>query len=153
MQRLYFKQDLPISLDEAWDFFSNPANLSQITPKSMDFNIISGQTSEMYPGQIITYTVRPLAGIKTNWVTEISHISKPNYFIDTQLSGPYKTWHHQHFFKEIQGGVQMEDILHYEVPFGWLGDIVNRVIIRNKVKGIFEHRYNVLSNRFVNRTE
>lgn len=148
MHRLHFKQALPIGLDEAWGFFSNPGNLSKITPTSMDFNIISGQSSDMYPGQVITYTVRPLAGIKTKWVTEISQIAKPNYFVDTQLSGPYKVWHHQHLFRKIENGVLMEDILHYEVPFGWLGDIVNQLIIRKKVQHIFEHRRAVLNERF-----
>lgn len=148
MHKLQFEQKLPIGLEAAWDFFSNPANLSKITPQSMDFKILSGHSERMYPGQVITYTVRPLAGIKTSWVTEITQVSRPHFFIDSQLSGPYKVWHHQHHFEATAGGVLMTDVLHYEVPLGWLGDLINLLLIRKKVKRIFEHRREVLTRRF-----
>ena len=148
MHRLHCKQLLPISLDEAWEFFSAPQNLAKITPPEMGFIIHSGAERKMYPGQIIQYTVKPLAGIPMNWVTEITTVNAPHLFVDTQLSGPYIHWHHQHFFKEIEGGVEMEDIVHYQLPLGIVGDLVNRLMVRKRVEGIFKYREKVLKEKF-----
>ena len=109
---LHATQKLPISLEEAWEFLSNPANLKVITPDYMTFKIISGADRPMYAGQIIEYIVTPLLGIKTSWVTEITHVEPLKYFVDEQRFGPYTLWHHKHFIKEIDGGVEMEDLVH-----------------------------------------
>ncbi len=122
--QLHTTQKLPISLEEAWDFFSNPGNLKTITPDYMGFDILSGAERKMYPGQIIEYIVTPIAGIKTGWVTEITHVKDKAYFVDEQRYGPYSLWHHKHFFEEIPGGVKMDDLLHYKLPFGFLGQMV-----------------------------
>lgn len=149
MQELYFTQQLPITLDEAWLFFSNPANLKEITPAHMDFVVTSKHHGEkMYPGQIIRYIVKPVLGIPLNWCTEITHVVDRKYFIDEQRFGPYAFWHHQHHFAEVEGGVVMTDILNYKVPLGFLGDIADAVFINNEVKGIFEYRKKVLTERF-----
>ncbi len=107
-------------MEEAWDFISNPANLKTITPDYMGFEILSGADRTMYPGQIIQYIVTPLLGLKTKWVTEITHVAEKQYFVDEQRFGPYALWHHKHFIKEIANGVEMEDIIDYKVPFGWV---------------------------------
>lgn len=146
--KLHKKQFLPIDIHLAWEFFSSPLNLSKITPSYMDFRITSDLPEEMYEGMIITYKVKPLAGIAVNWVTEISHIRKPYFFIDTQLSGPYKLWHHQHIFKEVENGIEMEDIVHYKLPFGILGNIANFLFVRRQLEGIFNYRKKVLSEIF-----
>jgi len=148
MHRLHCKQLLPISLEEAWEFFSAPQNLAKITPPEMGFVIHSGAERKMYAGQIIQYTVKPLAGIPMNWVTEITTVNAPHHFVDTQLSGPYVHWHHQHFFKAIDGGVEMEDIVHYELPLGILGNLAHRLFVRKKVENIFNFREEVLRERF-----
>lgn len=148
MHRLHSTQSLPISLDEAWEFFSAPQNLAKITPPEMGFIIHSGAERKMYAGQIIQYTVKPLAGIPMKWVTEISAVNEPHHFVDTQLSGPYVNWHHQHFFRAIKGGVEMEDIVHYRLPLGFLGDIVHWMFVRKKVQQIFTYREKVLKERF-----
>ncbi len=149
MQELYFTQQLPITLDEAWLFFSNPANLKEITPAHMDFVVTSKHHGEkMYPGQIIRYIVKPVLGIPLNWCTEITHVVDRKYFIDEQRFGPYAFWHHQHHFAEVDGGVVMTDILNYKVPLGFLGDIADAVFINNEVKVIFEYRKKVLTERF-----
>jgi len=118
-----FKQNLPISLAEAWDFFSSPLNLSKITPQDMTFKVTSdlNENTKMYPGMIITYKVSPLFGINLNWMTEITQVMPEKYFIDEQRFGPFKFWHHQHHFKSIPGGVEMTDILTYGLPFGIIG--------------------------------
>lgn len=146
--KLYKKQFLPIDINIAWEFFSSPKNLSKITPSYMDFQITSELPEEMYEGMIITYTVKPVAGIPVNWVTEISHIRKPYFFIDTQLSGPYKLWHHQHIFKEVNNGIEMEDIVHYKLPFGIFGNIANFLFIKKQLEGIFNYRQKILSEIF-----
>jgi len=146
--KLYNKQFLPIDIKLAWEFFSSPKNLSKITPSYMDFQITSELPEEMYEGMIITYTVKPVAVIPINWVTEISHIRKPYFFIDTQLSGPYKLWHHQHLFKEVKNGIEMEDLVHYKLPFGILGNMANFLFVKKQLEGIFNYRQKILSEIF-----
>ncbi|WP_240049356.1 SRPBCC family protein [Mucilaginibacter psychrotolerans] len=127
---------------EAWDFFSSPHNLAKITPPEMDFVVTSTYNGEakMYPGMVITYKVSPLLGIKLNWMTEITHVEEGKYFVDEQRFGPYALWHHQHHFKEIPGGVEMTDLLHYAIPFGVFGQLANGLFVANKVKEVFEFR-------------
>lgn len=140
-----------VSLKEAWSFFSSPSNLKKITPSYMGFDILSNSNSDtMYPGQIIRYIVRPLAGIPMNWTTEITQVVEPLFFIDEQRQGPYKMWHHQHKFKEVENGVLMEDIVHYQAPLGFLGDIANKIVIRKKLEEIFNHRRKVINEFFNN---
>lgn len=143
-------QNLPITLQEAWDFMSSPYNLKTITPESMGFEITNGvmPTDKMYAGQLITYKVSPLAGIKMEWVTEITQVMHHQYFIDEQRFGPYSMWHHEHFLNPIEGGVQMNDLIHYKIPFGFLGNIANSLFIKNKLKEIFDFRYKKLEEIF-----
>ncbi|MES2430080.1 MAG: SRPBCC family protein [Bacteroidota bacterium] len=142
-------QKIPISLDEAWIFFSSPDNLKAITPKNIGFNIISKYHGEkMYPGQIIEYKVRPILGIPLYWMTEITHVENKKHFIDEQRYGPYSLWHHQHHFKEIEGGVEMTDIVHYKLPFGFLGDIGNTILVKHQLKKIFDYRYKKVEELF-----
>ena len=108
----------------------------------MQFEVINNENmEEIYPGQIIEYYVKPLAGIRVHWVTEITHVSEDKYFCDEQRMGPYRLWHHEHFLKNVDGGVEMTDIVHYKAPFGFLGDMVNTLIIKKKLKSIFDYRY------------
>lgn len=136
-------QKIPVSLKEAWDFFSNPANLQTITPANMGFKIISEYHGEkMYPGQVIEYKVSPIFNIPLYWMTEITHVEELNYFIDVQRKGPYALWHHQHHFKEIEGGVEMTDIVHYKNPLGFVGGIANSLFVKKQLKNIFKYRFN-----------
>ncbi len=141
-------QRLPISIEEAWDFFSSPKNLKIITPPYMGFDITSGGDEKMYAGQIITYIVKPLLGIPMEWVTEITYVQEPYYFVDEQRFGPYSLWHHKHFFKSIPGGIEMQDIVHYKIPFGPLGKLMNHLFIKHKLKEIFDFRYQILEQKF-----
>lgn len=137
---MHTKQNLPITLKEAWNFLSDPKNLQTITPDYMGFEIQSGADRPMFPGQIIQYKVSPVAGIKMGWVTEITHVKHLEYFVDEQRFGPYALWHHKHFIKEIPGGVEMEDIVDYKVPMGILGQLVHPFLVIPKLKEIFEYR-------------
>ncbi len=141
MHVLKQKTLLPISLDEAWEFFGNPSNLKKITPRYMGFDITSKQLKEqMYEGMIITYKVRPFFNIPMPWMTEITHVRHKEFFVDEQRVGPYKVWHHQHHFKEIQGGVEMLDIIDYVIPFGFLGRWLEPFLVRPRLKQIFGFR-------------
>jgi ligand-binding SRPBCC domain-containing protein len=142
-------QKLPISIEKAWIFFSNPENLSKITPPWLNFEIRTEIPKNMYAGMIITYFVRPLLNIPQTWVTEITHVDQPNYFVDEQRFGPYKMWHHEHLFYETEdGGVEMYDFISYAIPFGLLGRLMNKLIIETKIKEIFSYRRAVLKKMF-----
>lgn len=145
---LHSKQSLPISALEAWLFFSNPKNLKAITPDYMSFGIISGGDKPMFPGQIIQYIVTPVFGIKTKWVTEITHVEEQKYFVDEQRFGPYDMWLHKHFLKEISRGVEMEDIIDYKLPMGIVGQLFHPIIVKPKLTEIFEYRRKKLIELF-----
>ena len=145
---LQAKQNLPITVSEAWAFLSNPENLKIITPDYMGFHIQSGADRPMFAGQIIEYIVTPIFGIKTKWVTEITHSVDQKYFVDEQRYGPYSLWHHKHFVREIDGGVEMEDLLHYKLPFGFLGELAHLFLVKPKLDEIFEYRKNKLIELF-----
>jgi ligand-binding SRPBCC domain-containing protein len=145
---LHKKQKLPITVDEAWRFLSDPSNLKLITPQYMGFDIVSSIEKAMYPGQIIQYIVTPVLKIKTKWVTEITHVVEGKYFVDEQRFGPYALWHHKHFIYEIEGGVEMEDIIDYKLPYGWLGQLMHPVLVKPKLEEIFNFREKKLIELF-----
>lgn len=134
------EQKLPISIDKAWDFFSTPENLNEITPDDMGFTITNKPDKKMFPGQIITYKVSPLLGIKLDWMTEISYVKDNDYFVDEQRFGPYALWHHRHSFEIIDGGVLAKDEVNYKLPFGILGVIAHKLFVKKKLQSIFEYR-------------
>ena len=146
--KIHTKQKLPITIEEGWGFLSNPKNLSCITPNYMKFKITDCDFKPVYQGQIIQYTVRPLLNIPLKWVTEITHVVNENYFVDEQRFGPYSLWHHKHFLREIDGGIEMEDIIHYKIPLGFMGEFLNFLFIKNQLKEIFEYRKNKLIEIF-----
>lgn len=141
-------QKLPISPEEAWNFLSDPKNLKTITPDYMGFKIISGADRPMFAGQIIQYLVTPVAGVKTKWVTEITHVKHGEYFVDEQRYGPYALWHHKHFIKPIPGGVEMEDIIDYKLPLGFLGRLAHPILVKPKLEEIFDYRRQKLVELF-----
>src|SRR5690606_11340053 len=114
----------------------------------MGFVTLSGDDKDMFAGQIIHYHVSPLLGLKMEWVTEITHVEDKHFFVDEQRFGPYKFWHHKHFLKEIPGGVEMEDIIHYKLPMGILGKMVQPFMVKPKLEEIFEYRKNKLIELF-----
>ena len=148
LTQLFYEQRINTDIDNLWKFISSPKNLSKITPSYMDFKILSKIPDEMYEGLIISYTVKPILGVKMNWVTEITHIKDKKYFVDEQRFGPYSLWHHKHFIKEVNGGIEMEDIIHYKIPLGFIGYMMNYLIIKNKLGHIFEYRRKKLNEIF-----
>ena len=142
-------QILDISLEEAWAFFANPKNLASITPKEIGFVPITGDGKSVYPGQVFTYKISPLAGIPMRWTTEIAHVSNMAYFVDIQVSGPYAYWHHLHRFTSLNANqTKVEDTLHYAVPGGILGDWAAGWWVRKAIDQIFTYRSQQLSALF-----
>ena len=137
-----------MTLDSSWNFFSDPRNLPKITPPWLNLKITSDLPDKMYEGMIITYKVYPFLGIPSNWVTEITQVKEKNFFIDEQRFGPYKFWHHQHHFKQIDEGIEMEDIVTYALPLDPLSRPINSLFLENKVKEIFEFRKEVLKKLY-----
>lgn len=146
--RLERAQIVPISLDMCWAFFSNPRNLSVITPPWLDFSMLPETPTEVYAGLVLRYDVRPLLGIRLRWVSEITHLREPHFFVDEQRFGPYRFWHHQHIFREVDDGVEVRDIVHYSVGLGPLGRVLHALAVRRKLGEIFDYRTKVLNELF-----
>jgi ligand-binding SRPBCC domain-containing protein len=138
---LKFVQQIPVSLDEAWSFFSSPGNLARITPPEMMFRITNGAGDKsIEEGMIITYTLYPFMMLPVRWETEITSVSRPFFFEDRQKSGPYESWHHRHIFSKIDGGVEMTDILEYRLPMDYFGELVNTLIVSRRLEEVFDYR-------------
>jgi len=132
-----------------WEFMSSPKNLANVTPDYMGFEILNDlHGDKMYPGQIIEYNVKPLLGLKLHWVTEITHVQQHEFFVDEQRFGPYSFWHHKHFLKEVDGGVQMDDLIHYKLPLGFIGKIGNALFVKNQLKQVFDYRFKKVEELF-----
>lgn len=150
LYRLERIQQLPISIEKAWAFFSSPKNLTAITPPKMGFEITTdlADLDSMYAGQIIGYVVRPVLGIPLEWISEIKHVEPGRFFVDDQRFGPYSMWFHQHFFREIPGGVEMRDAVFYRLPLGWLGRLAHFLFVKKMLAGIFDYRFQKLESHF-----
>lgn len=142
------EQELPITMNEAWEFFSTPANLEKLTPKNLQFKILTCSHSSMVQGQIISYKIRLMPLVWMNWVTEITYVEEGKCFIDDQRSGPYKIWHHRHTFTETENGVLMKDQVHYLLPFGIIGKLVHLLFVKAQLKRIFQYRTTMLNEKF-----
>jgi len=148
MHQFIRKQFVKTDLQTCWDFFSSPANLKRITSSYMGFDVKTDVPSQMYEGLIIAYTVKPLLGIPVEWVTEITHVKDKTFFVDEQRKGPYTMWHHEHHFKEVEGGVEMTDIVSYIIPLGFIGKLVHPFLVKPKLEEIFAYRYKIVEEVF-----
>ena len=146
---LYSERKVTTTIDKAWDFFSQPKNLNKLTPADLNFKINSGSSSNFYEGKIITYTIKLLSIFKFNWTTEITTVEKKCFFIDKQLFGPYKLWHHEHHFKKNSDGtITIIDKVKYKLPFYILGAFIHKLFIRRKLLKIFMFRQQRINELF-----
>lgn len=147
---LSVKQKLPVSVEAGWEFLSDPTNLALITPDHMNFEITSDtkKGNKMFEGQIISYRVSLFPGVRMNWVTEITHVLEPRYFVDEQRFGPYKMWHHEHWIEEIEGGVEILDRVSYKIPLGTIGHLAQWFLVKKQLREIFEYRFYKLNEVF-----
>ncbi|MCX8524986.1 SRPBCC family protein [Chryseobacterium formosus] len=149
IHQLERQQQLNCDLETAWKFFSSANNLSEITPKDMNF-VVRTQLSEdeIYEGMVIDYYVSPLFGIKLKWQTIIVEVESNKMFTDFQNKGPFKMWHHHHFFIPNEDGVLMVDKVNYELPFGFLGEFAHKIMVKKKLENIFDFRFDFLEKKF-----
>lgn len=147
LYRLERRQVLPITLAEAWTFFSDPRNLPPITPPALHFRLTCEVPARMHPGMLVTYRLTPLPFLAIRWVTEITHVVEPYLFVDEQRFGPYRFWHHQHHFRPVAKGTEMRDLVSYVLPFGFIGRPAT-FIVRRQLANIFDFRRDYLWQRF-----
>ena len=145
--KLKFKQVINSSLDDVFSFFSNPENLSKITPEKLGFNILTPTPIKMKEGQLIDYSIK-LLGKKIRWRTIITEYIPKVKFVDQQLKGPYSMWHHTHEFRDVDGKVEMTDEIYYVMPFGILGRLVNFLFVSRDLNNIFKHRVEIINKIF-----
>ena len=146
---LKVKQKISQPIEEVWSFFATPKNLNELTPKNMNFNIISGRSDDFFPGKIISYSVNPFKFWNIKWVTEITHINKNKLFIDEQRFGPYLMWHHEHhFIKNEDGSTTIYDKVIYKIPFGIIGKIAHKLFIKKRLTEIFNFRKKRINQLF-----
>jgi len=145
---LHREQIIPAPLETVWDYFCDPLNLNEITPPDINFEIVRGGDAKMFEGQVIEYRVEFLRGIRSLWLTEISHVREGVYFVDEQRLGPYRFWYHEHGFEGCPGGTKMTDRVAYVIPFGFLGDVLNKVWIAGRLKSIFDYRRQKINELF-----
>jgi ligand-binding SRPBCC domain-containing protein len=148
MYQLKRTQFVKSDMKTCWDFFSSPKNLSVITPPTMGFIVKTEVPEKMYEGLMIAYTVKPLAGLPMQWITEIKAVKEHQFFIDEQRKGPYTIWHHEHHFKEVEGGVEMTDIVSYTLPLGFLGRLIHPFLVKPKLEQIFNYRFKKVEELF-----
>lgn len=148
MYQIKRTQFVKTDLATCWDFFSSPNNLQVITPDYMGFKVLTTVPEKMYEGLMIAYKVSPVMKIPLNWVTEIKYVHDAQFFVDEQRTGPYKMWHHEHHFKAVEGGVEMTDIVSYELPLGFLGRFAHWLFVRKQLEGIFEYRFKKVEELF-----
>lgn len=148
MYQLKRKQIIKANLETCWAFFSSPYNLKKITPTYMGFEVLTDIPEKIHEGLMIEYRVKPLLGIPTKWVSKISKVEEKKFFIDEQRSGPYKKWHHEHHFRQVDEGTEIIDIITYQMPFGLLGKIVHPFIVKKKLESIFNYRNEAIKDIF-----
>jgi ligand-binding SRPBCC domain-containing protein len=146
--QLYRQQTLTMTIQDAWSFFSSPYHLNDITPDFFHVTITSKVPEKIYAGLMISYQMKAVFGIPMSWLSEISHCNEPKRFVYEQRIGPFKFWSHEVCLTEQQNGILLEDIMFYVMPLGWLGQLINRALIADKLERIFDTRHAYLQNKF-----
>ena len=149
MHLLHREIILDAAPSEVWAFLSTPANLNELTPPDLHFQVLSEVPARMYNGLTILYEIQiPVFG-KRRWLTEIKHIEEGAFFVDEQRLGPYRLWYHQHRVEPFEGTkTKMSDRVCYQLPFGVIGALVHKLWVRKMLDAIFDYRAQRLVERF-----
>lgn len=149
IHRFERSQSVPGTPEKCWEFFSDPRNLARITPPELGFVVVSEPPARIHPGLMIEYRVTPLPGIPMTWLTEITHVEEPHFFVDEQRIGPYRVWHHEHRFTPgADGMVTLHDLVTYAMPFGPLGELAHPFLVEPQLRRIFDYRARVVTELF-----
>ncbi len=146
--QLYRQQTLSMNLEQAWAFFSSPYYLNDITPDFFNVEITSKVPDDIYGGLMISYRMKAVFGWPMAWLSEVSHCQRLKRFVYQQRVGPFKFWSHEVCLTETLAGIVMEDIVFYAMPWGWLGEVMHGLLIRQKLQQIFDTRRAVLKNKW-----
>ena len=141
-------QTVPANLSDVWDYFSHPGKVPEVLPKSQKHILKSKLPRFIYTGMLFSFKTKALFGFSRNWTSMVIYENEPNYFIDEQKFGPFKYWHHQHIFTDVYSGVEIEDVIHYAMPFGFLGRIANKLFVAPRLRKIFDYRQKQISKLF-----
>ena len=134
------EQHLPGPPGDVFPFFGDALNLEAITPPWLGFRVATPGPLAMGPGTLIEYRLR-LHGVPVRWRTRIAVWEPPHRFVDVQLSGPYRLWHHTHEFEPAAGGgTTMRDVVRYALPLGPLGEAAHRIFVARDLTRIFDFR-------------
>jgi hypothetical protein len=137
--RLEREQVLNLPIQRVFDFFADAGNLEAITPPWLHFQIVTPRPIAMKPGALIEYRLRWRI-VPIRWLTEIEVWEPPHRFVDQQLKGPYRLWHHTHTFEPSGGGTRMRDTVRYALPLACLGTAAHRIKVRRDLEAIFDYR-------------
>ena len=132
-------QLVPRPRPEVFAFFADPWNLERITPPFLRFRILTPRPLEVRAGALIDYRLS-LFGVPFGWRTVIEAWEPEVRFVDRQLRGPYRRWHHTHLFEDAPGGTRMTDRVEFEVPLGPLGELARVALVDRQLAAIFDHR-------------
>ncbi len=146
--QLYQSQALDMTIPEAWQFFSSPYNLNAITPEFFHVDILTPVPDAIYAGLMIQYSMKAVWGIPMTWLSEVSHCEAPYRFMYDQRVGPFKFLSHEVRLTKLENGIQLEDIIFYAMPLGWLGQFLNKILIGSKLEQIFNARHDYLESRW-----
>jgi len=146
--QLYRQRRLNLPRQVAWDFFSSPYYLNEITPDFFNVEISSKVPEKIYTGLMISYRMKAVSGIPMAWLSEVSHCDEPHRFVYQQAVGPFKFWSHEVCLTEMDEGILLEDIVFYAMPWGWLGDCLQRLVIGDKLNQIFDTRRDYLQAKW-----
>lgn len=146
--QLYRRQILNLSQQEAWDFFSSPYYLNEITPDFFNVEIVSNVPAKIYAGLMISYRMKAVWGLPMGWLSEISQCEEPHRFVYQQGVGPFKFWSHEVCLTQQEQSIIMEDIVFYAMPWGWLGQCLHALLIGGKLQQIFDTRQEYLQAKW-----
>jgi ligand-binding SRPBCC domain-containing protein len=141
------EQWVPRPLDEVFAFFSDAGNLEAITPPWLGFRTLTPGPIRIAAGTLVQYQIR-WHGIPVTWTTKIRRWDPPFRFVDVQLSGPYRLWHHTHRFEAHNGGTRMTDVVRYRLPLGPIGRVIHALKVRRDIERIFEYRFKRIGDMF-----
>jgi ligand-binding SRPBCC domain-containing protein len=141
------RQVVPGTLEEVFAFFESPWNLERITPPWLRFEITDATDEKMRVGTEIAYGLR-WQGVPLRWRTRIAECEPNVMFADEMTSGPYRRWYHRHLFEPVAGGVEVRDVVEYELPLGWIGGLAHALLVRRQLEAIFDYRSGAVAARF-----
>jgi len=142
MSRIYHLRRrliVPHDQKKVFEFFTDVENLSLLTPRFVQFRILTPLPITLAPGVLLDYRLR-IKGVPVHWQTEIDTFDPPHRFSDVQLRGPYRLWHHRHEFREVEGGTEISDEVDYAIPLGLLGALAHVWMVRRDLVKIFDYR-------------